>query len=108
MTSSFIPVEIDINFNGSNIYNGITYYLKNANNVGFFNRIISITSYPQNDFKVSSGQISASSFFSESGTLSTKIEFFNINSSNGIYKNVTRIIINYENSLRYVYFIGKN
>jgi hypothetical protein len=91
-----------------NFYNTTNDLLPPTN---FLLETITITSY-QNDITFKNGQIQFTGFYKndsnlDSATTENLFVIYTVNSSDGIYKNVSKIILNAIFDERILYFIGK-
>ena len=114
------PSIITINVNVENNPNGYNLLVDNfyntANNLTppteFLLETITLSSYIHNTF-VKNGQIQYTSFYkndSSQNSAETKVPFvlYDVNSSNGIYCGVTKVLLNAIFDQRILYFIGKD
>ena len=95
------------NKNGYNIYTDIFYYTKTSSDAPIFSlETFTLSSY-NCDLSQQKGVITFTNLYSNSGSggVSTaSIIPFNVIGADGIYKDITRVIIDTENSIRQVYF----
>jgi hypothetical protein len=115
-TLTTIPYEISINKYGSNIGVTESIYVKDKteNNLQLLYETYTLSSYKKEcnqslyDNKI--GEITWNGFYPNSGTntdTTSSFQTFVVLGVNGIYTKVTKIVIDFRNSIRKVYFIGK-
>jgi len=111
-----IPYEISINKCGSNIGVTESIYVKDKtkNNLQLLYETYTISSYKKdvtqsgNNDKV--GEITWNGFYPNSSTntdTTSPFQAFVVLGTNGIYKKVTKVVIDFRNTIRKVYFVGK-
>jgi len=83
---------------------------KTNNNLQLLYETYTFSSY-KNNFSKKIGQITWNAFYPDNGkngNTVSKFEQFTILGNSGIYNKVTKIIIDFSNDLRKIYFIGKD
>ena len=102
--------EIDANRNGYNAFIGNYYNVNDSKNSrNLLLEYNNITSYLP-DMKTKIGQIQFTGLDmnkTKKNVASVKLRAFDVNSSSGIYANVTKVVINNYKPRRIIYFIGK-
>jgi hypothetical protein len=115
-TLTTIPYEISINKCGSNIGVTESIYVKDKtkNNLQLLYETYTLSSYKkeyvQNTYDNKIGEITWNGFYPNSGSntdTTSPFQTFVVLGGSGIYSKVTKIVIDYRNSVRKVYFIGK-
>ena len=111
-----IPYEISINKCGSNIGVTESNYVKDKteNNLQLLYETYTLSSYKkecnQSVYNNKIGGITWNGFYPNSGTntdTTSSFQTFVVLGGSGIYSKVTKIVIDFRNSVRKVYFIGK-
>jgi hypothetical protein len=114
--TSTLPMNISVNSNGYNLRVVQSFKINDLNipEVNFLDENYSVTSYDTLSFVVPNkiiGQINFCGLYennSKDTITNNSIQIFNVNSSSGIYSNITNVIIDFSNPIRIAYFIGNN
>jgi hypothetical protein len=111
-----IPYEISINKCGSNIGVTESIYVKDKtqNNLQLLYETYTLSSYKkeysQSVYDNKIGEITWNGFYPNSGTntdTTSSFQQFVVLGGSGIYTKVKKIVIDFRNSIRKIYFIGK-
>ena len=110
---STLPCNISINKDGYNIRPSQYYYVsdKNTPNVKFLYETYTISSYKNQNLGKKIGEITWNGLYPDNGSggiTSSSIQSFVVLGKSGIYKCVTKVIIDFRKGTeRIIYFIGK-
>jgi hypothetical protein len=109
-----LQVMIEKNINGYNLL--VDNFYNTKNNLlppsNFLLETITISSY-SNDMVIKNGQIQFTGFYKnnssqDSATSENSFVIYSVNSTEGIYKGVTKVLLNAISDQRVLYFIGYN
>lgn len=109
---STLPVIVDANPGGYNIRPAQWYYINEKDDpIKWLYENYTISSYKDKSRKEKVGEIHWQGLYpdtsSQGGITTKKIERFIVEGKSGIYCNVCSIVIDFENPVRLIYFIGK-
>ena len=108
---STLTVNISKNPGGYNIRPAQWYYVNTLDGPKFLYENYTISSCKTNDLKKSIGEIHWQGLYpdqsSEGGITTNGIQRFIVEGKSGIYKCVCSVVIDFSNSIRKIYFIGK-
>jgi hypothetical protein len=110
---STLPCDISINKDGYNIRPAQYYYVsdKNRPTIKFLYETYTISSYKDNNLEKKIGEITWNGLYPDNGSegiTTSSIQPFVVLGKSGIYKCVTKVIIDFRKGTeRIIYFIGK-
>ncbi len=109
-TTSTLLMNISVNPGGYNPRIVVSYQVKDnlipPNNL--LDETFTITSF-EKDLKTKLGLIEFTNFYPNSGTLtSSNFLFYDVLTKSGLYSHVKRVIIDFTNDVRIIYFIGRD
>ncbi len=109
---STIPINLSINPNGLTIINSLSYRSqdKSLPPLKFIERDATISTWTNTSLETRIGQITMNAFYKDDTTgeiVSSTIQEYTVDGVFGVFSKVNRVILDFTNNPRVIYFIGK-